>query len=175
VDLLAHYGLLIECRHNRLLDGVTSLSTPGLIAPPSVPTVKVMAGSPPSRQPPRGVPGAAQTYRDTSRDAAQHHAQHSYNTRPASSLPPAPSCPMTAWPQLRPSSTPCCRTVQQDALRDHSRPPSISCPRRTTVGDPVETTEHSTLALYLTGSQFHVYKINPNASQAAPSFQKLIS
>jgi len=47
VDLLSHYGLLVDCRNNRLLDGVTSLSTPGLIAPPSVPSVKIIAGGTP--------------------------------------------------------------------------------------------------------------------------------
>jgi cleavage and polyadenylation specificity factor subunit 1 len=48
VDLLSHYGLLVDCRNNRLLDGVTSLSTPGFIAPPSVPNVKVIAGGTPT-------------------------------------------------------------------------------------------------------------------------------
>ena len=47
VDLLWYYGLLIDCRNNHLLDGVTSLSTPGLTAPPSVPSVKVIAGGMP--------------------------------------------------------------------------------------------------------------------------------
>jgi len=47
VDLLSHYGLLVDCRNNRLLDGVTLLSTPGLIAPPSVPSVKIIAGGTP--------------------------------------------------------------------------------------------------------------------------------
>jgi hypothetical protein len=48
VDLLSQYGLLVDCRNNRLLDGVTSLSTPSLIAPQSVPSVKVIArGTPP--------------------------------------------------------------------------------------------------------------------------------
>ena len=48
VDLLSFYGLLIDCRQNCLLDGVTSLSTPGLTALPSVPSVKVIAeGTPP--------------------------------------------------------------------------------------------------------------------------------
>jgi hypothetical protein len=47
VDLLSHYGLLVDCRNNRLLDGVTSLSKPGLIAPPSVPSVKTITGSTP--------------------------------------------------------------------------------------------------------------------------------
>ena len=37
VDLLSYYGLLVDCRNNHLLDGVTSLSTPGLIAPLAVP------------------------------------------------------------------------------------------------------------------------------------------
>ena len=48
VDLLSHCGLLVDCRNNRLIDGVTSLSTPGLIAPPSVPCVKVIAGDTPT-------------------------------------------------------------------------------------------------------------------------------
>jgi len=33
VDILFHYGLLVDCRNNHLLDGFTSLSTAGLIAP----------------------------------------------------------------------------------------------------------------------------------------------
>jgi hypothetical protein len=44
VDLLSHNGLLVGCRNKRLLDDVTSLSTPGFIAPPSVPIVKFIAG-----------------------------------------------------------------------------------------------------------------------------------
>jgi hypothetical protein len=47
VDLLSDYGLLVDCRNNCLFDGVTSLSTPGLIAPTSVPTLKVNAGGRP--------------------------------------------------------------------------------------------------------------------------------
>jgi len=42
VDLLLHYGLFVDCRNNRLLDGLTSLSTPGFNAPSSVPSVKVI-------------------------------------------------------------------------------------------------------------------------------------
>ena len=47
VALFSHYGLLVACRNNRLLDGVTSFSTQGLTAPPSVPTVKAIAGGKP--------------------------------------------------------------------------------------------------------------------------------
>jgi hypothetical protein len=84
VDLLSHLGLLVDCRNNRLLDGVISLSTPGLIAPPSVPSVKVIAGGsllevfPRLTRPTgnhRGVP---------------HNTPHTDNIRPACSLPPCP-------------------------------------------------------------------------------------
>ena len=47
VDLLSFYGLLVDCRHNRLFDGVTSLSTPGSTAPSFVPSEKVIAGGTP--------------------------------------------------------------------------------------------------------------------------------
>jgi hypothetical protein len=47
MDLLSYYGLLVDCRNNRLLDGVTSLSTRGLTAPAAVPSVKVIAGNKP--------------------------------------------------------------------------------------------------------------------------------
>jgi len=41
VDMLALYGLLVNCSHNLKLNGVTSLSTTGLIAPPYVPSEKL--------------------------------------------------------------------------------------------------------------------------------------
>jgi len=56
VDLLSHYGLLVDCKNNRLLDGLTSLSTPGFNTPPSVPSVKVIAGGTPQRQPQGAIP-----------------------------------------------------------------------------------------------------------------------
>ena len=47
----------------------------------------------------------------------------------------------------RPNSMPSYGTEQPDVPRAHGRPPSISCPRRTAAGDPVETTEPLTLTL----------------------------
>ena len=47
VVLLSLYGPLVDCRNNSLLEGVTSLSMPGLIAPLSVPSVKLIAGGTP--------------------------------------------------------------------------------------------------------------------------------
>jgi hypothetical protein len=44
VDHFPHYGLFLDCRDNVLLDGVTSPSTPGFVAPLSIPSVKVIDG-----------------------------------------------------------------------------------------------------------------------------------
>jgi len=46
MNLLSHYRL-VDCRNNRLLDGVTLLSTPCIFAPPSVPSVEDIAGGTP--------------------------------------------------------------------------------------------------------------------------------
>jgi hypothetical protein len=41
---LSHYSLLVDCRNNRLLDGVTSLSVPAQAARSLVPSVKIITG-----------------------------------------------------------------------------------------------------------------------------------
>ena len=45
VDFLSFYGLLVDCRHNRLLNGVTSLFAPGSPVLSPLPSVKVISGS----------------------------------------------------------------------------------------------------------------------------------
>ena len=45
VDLLSNYVLVVKCGNNSLLDGFTSLSTAGVIAPISSFSVKVIAES----------------------------------------------------------------------------------------------------------------------------------
>jgi hypothetical protein len=47
VDFLSHFGLLVDCRNNRLLDGVTSLSVPAQAASALVPSVKTVTGGTP--------------------------------------------------------------------------------------------------------------------------------
>jgi hypothetical protein len=42
-DFLSHFGLLVDCRRKRLLDGVTSLTTPAKTASPMIPSVKVIS------------------------------------------------------------------------------------------------------------------------------------
>jgi hypothetical protein len=43
VDFLSHFGLLVDCRNNRLLDGVTSLSIPAQIARSRISSIKVVS------------------------------------------------------------------------------------------------------------------------------------
>jgi hypothetical protein len=43
-NFLSHFGLLVDCRNNRLLDGVMSLSAPAQAASLPVPSVKVISG-----------------------------------------------------------------------------------------------------------------------------------
>ena len=47
VDLLANFNLLVDCRNNRILDGVTSLSTPAQTASTRFPSIKTIRRSPP--------------------------------------------------------------------------------------------------------------------------------
>jgi hypothetical protein len=44
VDFLSHFGLLVDCRNNRLLDGVTSLSVPAQAASALISSVKTITG-----------------------------------------------------------------------------------------------------------------------------------
>jgi hypothetical protein len=47
VDFLSHFGLLVDCRNNRLLDGITSLSVPAQAASALIPSVKTIIGDTP--------------------------------------------------------------------------------------------------------------------------------
>jgi hypothetical protein len=84
VNLLSHYKLLVDYRNNRLLDGFTYLSAPGLIAPTYVPSVKVIAGG---KHPDSLLEEFPELPKPKGRGAAQHDTSRS-NARPASSLPP---------------------------------------------------------------------------------------
>jgi len=80
-DLLSNYALLLDCRNNRLFDGVTSLSTTGLIAPLSVPIVKVIAGGTASDSLLEEFPGL--TKPAASHREVQHNTTHQMRTTPS--------------------------------------------------------------------------------------------
>jgi hypothetical protein len=45
MDFLSHFGLLVDCRNNRLLDGVKTLTALAQAASSQVPSVKIITGS----------------------------------------------------------------------------------------------------------------------------------
>jgi hypothetical protein len=47
VDFLSHYGLLVDCRNNHLLDEVTSFSSPAQPANSLIPSVKTISSGTP--------------------------------------------------------------------------------------------------------------------------------
>lgn len=44
-DFISHFGLLVDCRNGRLLDSITTLSSPGVLKKCDTPSVKSIAGS----------------------------------------------------------------------------------------------------------------------------------
>jgi hypothetical protein len=48
VDLLANFSLLVDCRNNRILDGIASLSAPAQTASTRFPSVKAIGSSTPT-------------------------------------------------------------------------------------------------------------------------------
>jgi hypothetical protein len=44
VEFLSHFGLLVDCRHKRLLDGVTSSSVPAQADSSLIPSIKTITG-----------------------------------------------------------------------------------------------------------------------------------
>jgi hypothetical protein len=136
------YGL-VDCRINRLLDGVTSLSTPGLIVPPSVPNIKVIAGG----MPPDSI---LEEFLGLTRPTGNHRgAQHNIRTTPG---------PPVACRLARPLGR------GQGRIRHHAaglysptlrgtvvvRPPSRARGQR--LETQLATTEHTTLAPFLKGN-----------------------
>jgi hypothetical protein len=140
INLISHYGLLVDCRNNRLLEGVTSLSAPGLIASPSFPSVKVIAGGKPPDSLLEEFPEL--TKPTGSHREVLHNTTHHIRTTPG---PPVDCRPRRLDPDRLAVAKAEFNAMLQDGIarraEAHGRPPSISYPRRTAVGSPAETTE----------------------------------
>jgi hypothetical protein len=166
LDLLSHYGLLVDCRNNHLLDGGHIFVN----ARPHRTTIGTQHENHRRRHAPRqspgGIPGGDYPNRNPSWGVAQHHAPHWDNTRPAINL-------AAAWLWPRPSLTLCCGTVQPDVPRAHGHLLSNSCPRMRAAGGLVEITEPWTFAPSLTITQSHTSRTTPTAFLTAPPFPKL--
>jgi hypothetical protein len=140
MDFLSHFGLLVHCRNNCLLDGVT-MSAPAQAASSQVPSVKTITGGTP-------VDSLLSEFPDVTRPAG---AGARYATAPVtiSGCYQAHQSPadhgdwhQTGSPSPKPSSTPCCGKVRLAALRVPGHLLYTSYPRtRTTVGVPAAATE----------------------------------
>jgi hypothetical protein len=75
VDLLSHYGFLVDCRNNHLLDGVTSLSTPGHTVTSPVQSVKTVASDATPDSLPLEFPELTR-HTGVHREAPQYPAHH---------------------------------------------------------------------------------------------------
>jgi hypothetical protein len=118
VDFLSHFGLLVDCRNNHLLDVVTSLSTPGHTAPPAVPSVKVIGADAlpdslleefPALTRPTGI------HREV-----RHNIAHHIRTTPG----PPVACRPRRLAVAKAELTPCCGTEQLNVPTVHGHPPS---------------------------------------------------
>jgi cleavage and polyadenylation specificity factor subunit 1 len=115
-DFLSHFGLLVDCRNNRLLD-VTSLSTPAQAASPRFASIKVLNNCTPvdnllSEFPNLIRPSGVQ------RDM-RHNTVHHIRTTPG---PPVTCCPR----RLAPDRLKIARTEFDAMVRDGTVRPSES-------------------------------------------------
>jgi hypothetical protein len=84
VDLLSHFGLIVDCCNNRLLDAVTSLSTPAQAANSLMPSIKTISND-------TAVNGLLAEFPDLTRPTGaqseiRHNTVHHIRTTPG---PPA--------------------------------------------------------------------------------------
>jgi hypothetical protein len=164
VELLSHNGHLVDCRNNRLHGGVASLSSPGLIAPLLVPSVKVIAGGMATESLLEQFPGLnkpAGSDRKSSKTKSFTSAQQPTTC----SLPHTPS-------GTRPLGCSQSRVRHHAAGRNRQtrRGPVVvvSC-RKSTIRGP----ELLTLRPSRTGIQSHTYRTTATAFQDALLFRRL--
>jgi hypothetical protein len=133
----------VDCRNNRLLDGVTSLSTPVQAASPRIPSIKVISGGTSvdtliseflDLTRPLEFSGKCVTIPSTTSVLHQAHQP----------LTDQVDWHLTGSQSPKPSSRPWYAMVLFAVLRVLCPPHYTSCPRRATVGVPAATIEHST-------------------------------
>jgi hypothetical protein len=129
INFLSHFGLLVDCRNNRLLDGDTTLSAPAQAASSQVPSVKTITGGTP-------VDSLLFEFPDLSRPAGvlrevRHSTGHHIRTVPG----PPVTCRLRRLAPDRlspkPTSMPCSGKVRLAAPRVPGHLPYTTYPRRT--------------------------------------------
>jgi hypothetical protein len=126
-NLLSHFGLLVDCRNNRLLDGTTCLSAPDNSTPTSIPSVKTIGSSVPLNDSLAEFPqltGPTGIHREV-----RHNTVHHIRTIPGSSV------------TSRPRSLALAKAEFNAAPKGPGLQNSTWSPRNTTVGDLAGITE----------------------------------
>jgi len=174
VDLLLHYGLLVDCRNNRLLDGFTSLSTPGFNAPSSVPSVKVIGGGTP-------LDSLLEEFPELTKPTGihrevRHNTTHHIWTTPG----PRVACrPRRLAPDRLAVPKADIDAMLRDGTARRAEGPWSSAlhlvPKKDSGWRPCGDYRALNARTYLTGTQSHKFRTIPNAFSAAPPFQKLTS
>jgi hypothetical protein len=113
-DFLSHYGLLVDCKEKRLLDGVTSLSAPAQATSSRIPSVKVISASTPVDNILSEFPNLTRPHWNSTLDASQHLPPHPHHTRNTSHL--TPTSTSTGQPRY------CQSEIRRHVARWHSPP-----------------------------------------------------
>jgi hypothetical protein len=143
VDFLSHFCLLVDCRNNGLLDGVTLLSLLAQAASLLIPSVKtITSGTPvdsllaefPDLTHPAGVQREVRHNTTTPSITSELYQAHRSSAGHGDWHRTGSLSPMPSW-------MPCCGMAQLAAQRVPALPFYTSCPRRTMVGVHAATTE----------------------------------
>jgi hypothetical protein len=86
-DFLSHYGLLVDCRNDSLLDSITSLSAPAQAARSLVPSVKIITDVQAIDSLLSRVPGPHSPNRSPARGTSPHCPPHRDHNKPTSHMP----------------------------------------------------------------------------------------
>jgi hypothetical protein len=154
-DFLTHFGLLVDCRNNRQLDNVISLSTPAQAVSLRISSIKVIKTG-------TSLDALLSEFPDLIRPTGiqrdvRHNTVHHIRTTPGP--------PITCRP----------RRLAPDGLPRVLGPRHYtSCPRRTTVGVPAAIIEHSAPVPYLTAIASDTYTITHTNSLDVASSQRSI-
>jgi hypothetical protein len=159
VDFLSHFNLLVDTRNQRLVDGITSLTTVASVYKRPSQSVKAMSSD-------ANVYPLLAEYPELTRPSGvqrdiKHSTVHHIRTTPG---PPVNSRPRRLDPERlalgKASSVPCSTTVPCAASRARGHRHCTWCLRRTMAVDRAVTKEPSTLALPQTATQYGLLEIS---------------
>ena len=169
-DFLRHYSLLVDLKHNRLVDGITQLHIQGSSTQAPSPSPTLLP-----KEPKTDIDVILSVYPDivqpcNTESPVKHNVTHHIKTVG----PPVHARPRKLSPErLKAARQVFEHTLQQGIIR----PSSSSGPhhytwflRNQVIGVHVEITEHSTTSQCQTATQSHIFKISPPPYKAVQSF-----